>query len=103
MQQIVTALPKRRAESHLTHYHHARRQRRGRQGTAFRYTGPNTNFIKRLTFDVPDALQSYFPDQGVRLAVHYPTGFYRGFFPAMVSVYLVPRNGSNVERRQIET
>lgn len=75
----------------------ARRQKK------LKVQGSNENFLKRITLDVPDELSDRLPNAGVRLAVRHSTGFYQGITPVMVSIYLVPRNGSRRERELVET
>lgn len=65
------------------------------------------NFLKREIIDIPEGLNEYFPNQGIRLAAIFSSsimednydreGIYNNlettYMPAMIEVYLVNRNG----------
>src|SRR3989344_7367217 len=66
--------------------------------------GANENYLKSQYIPVPESLSDFLPAQNVRLALRNGRGFYHGFCPPMVSVYLVPTNDSKKrERTLVET
>lgn len=55
----------------------------------------NENFLKGVRLDVPKRFEQYFPNQGIRLSVRHSVNTESGIVPAMLCVYLVPRNNSS--------
>ncbi|MBI4151417.1 hypothetical protein HY496_00475 [Candidatus Woesearchaeota archaeon] len=75
-----------------------------RQESGFQVTGGNENYLKDQCIAVPEELRESLPDQNVRLSLRHALGRVYGHCPPMVSVYLVPTNGSkNRERTLVET
>ncbi|MBI2102902.1 hypothetical protein HYT55_03625 [Candidatus Woesearchaeota archaeon] len=75
-----------------------------RQKSGFKVEGANENYLKSQYVPVPESLSDLLPDQNVRLVLRNGLGFYNGFCPPMVSVYLVPTNDlKKRERTLVET
>src|SRR3989338_8977155 len=59
--------------------------------------GNNRNLLQRQVIDVPTELSDRLPKAGIRLSLHHPVGCREGFTLPMVSLFLIPRNGSTLK------
>ena len=75
-----------------------------RQEPGFAIVSRNENFLKKQYIPIPTELSDRFQDYNIRLALRNATGVYKGVTSAMVSVYLVPKNGAvSLDRVLVET
>jgi len=61
-----------------------------RRQNGLKVYGKNINFLKKKgnSLDIPEKYQTQLPNHGIRIGLHYATGYYKGMMQPMVSLYL---------------